>query len=461
MKVDENKPIVEIVPGDMEAYLVIPIEGNKHQFTFEELMTILASKNISMGIDEDVVREIAKKKLYGIKRLVALGREPKEGEKGYYEYLFNAECSKKPEILPDGSVNYHNMNVIESVQEGDVIAVYHPAVEGTDGFTIKGKILKAKPMKNLPPLKGKGFTPQEDGVTYCATLSGKIDKAQGRIIVSPIYEIRGDVDLNIGNIDFRGDVIIHGSIRIKTTIRSTGTITVDGIVDSEVNLVAKKDIVLKSGMMENHKSTVVTKGNLYCKFIEYSTLEVNGKIEGEAFLNCNITCGNQVVVVGKKGRLVGGVTRAVGGIIANSIGSRTDTRTEIQLGMRTEQFRRLKLLEKKIDATKLSLKRLEDEKHELKSQAEKLTQSKNSIQIKETAFLRKKIKETAVLNMDEMEMEELNLAVAISKGAVARILRKVYPGVSISIDNVTVNIKEEQVAVEFSRHGEAIRMEKL
>ena len=39
-----------------------------------------------------------------------------------------------------------------------------------------------------------------------------------RILIVPVYEIFGDVDVNTGNIDFNGDVVIHGNIKLSLII---------------------------------------------------------------------------------------------------------------------------------------------------------------------------------------------------------------------------------------------------
>ena len=39
-------------------------------------------------------------------------------------------------IREDGSVDYQSMNMVNSVQEGDVLAKYHPAVDGVPGMDV-------------------------------------------------------------------------------------------------------------------------------------------------------------------------------------------------------------------------------------------------------------------------------------------------------------------------------------
>ena len=71
-------------------------------------------------------------------------------------------------------------------------------------MTVKGTPVTAKRGRPISPLLGRGFERSEDGLTYKATISGKIEMQNNRILIVPIYEIFGDVDVNTGNIDFKG-----------------------------------------------------------------------------------------------------------------------------------------------------------------------------------------------------------------------------------------------------------------
>ena len=94
---------------------------------------------------------------YNAELLVAQGKKPVDGTDGYYEYKFDTNFDGKPKLLPDGSVDYWSVHSIESVTAGQVIAVYHPAVSGEDGMSVKGRLVPAKHGREQMPLKGQGF----------------------------------------------------------------------------------------------------------------------------------------------------------------------------------------------------------------------------------------------------------------------------------------------------------------
>ncbi len=126
--------------------------------------------------------------------------------------------------------------------------------------------------KRQLPLKGKGFERRDDN-TYVALMSGKIETQNDRVVILPVHELSGNADLSSGNIDFHGDVVIHGSVESGVIVKASGTITVDGIVEA-CTLEAGKDIILRSGMLGGNKASVKTKGSITAKFLNLPVLNV-------------------------------------------------------------------------------------------------------------------------------------------------------------------------------------------
>lgn len=88
----------------------------------------------------------------------------------------------------------------------------------------------------------------DDEVTYTASMDGKIEMQNDRIVVLPVHEVSGNAELAEGNIDFRGDIVIHGNVESGVSIRATGSITIDGVAEACM-LEAGKDIILRGGML--------------------------------------------------------------------------------------------------------------------------------------------------------------------------------------------------------------------
>ncbi len=342
-----NEPRVRISDDDMQAFLYIA-DDIKNDYDNEEIVRqFLNEKGVSYGIIEENLKELLEKQLYNREIMIAKGTQPQNGVDGYYEYKFNLDFSKKPKIRPDGTVDYWSIKMVETVEEGQVIAIYHKAYPGTDGMNVKGKMVLAKRGRDQVPLRGKGFERSEDGNIYTALINGKIEMMNGRVTILPVYEVNGDVDLSVGNIDFRGDVIIHGGVCSGVNIKATGTVTIDGIVEG-AQIEAGKDVVLRSGVMGASRASIISRGNITAKFFEYTKVHANGSIQADVFLNCKVSCGGSIVLDGKKASIVGGDVWAIESISVHTLGSDGEVKTKVRIGNDAAVVRRISILRNKI-----------------------------------------------------------------------------------------------------------------
>lgn len=458
---EKEKIQVRISYDNMEAYMKLPIPEEGENYTMDALLTALQQKGVVECIDRELLAQMIEDNIYTRELRVARGTQPVEGHDGYYEFKFNNSLDRKPKILPDGSVDYFQMHIIATVNQGEVIAEYHSCEQGQNGMNVKGAMIAAKRCKDLPPLRGKGFSRSDDGMIYYADLTGKIDFVSERLIISPVYEINGDTDLHTGNIDFAGDVLIHGAVRSGMTIRAKGSVTIEGVVES-ANIEAGRDIVLKSGLMGNSVANITTKGNLYAKFVEYANLNVSGTINAEVLLNCNVECGEKILISGTRGYLVGGNVLAIGGLETNNIGNEVGVTTHINVGAEAEVYRRLKILERKIATTTHNIELLDEKILEIDHiNAQKTLMDKPKTDPRKVSLLRMKIKENSTLQTDRLEREEIEELVRRAEGAKVVVHGTVYPGTVIRIDELYHTVNDEQGGIEFVKYTDRIRMERI
>lgn len=450
------KPKVRISYDEMEAYLLIPTPSNNDKYELSEIEEALESAGVKVGIDQTRISAMLERGLYEKEVLVAQGIQVVHGIDGFYEFNFNTTFNKIPTRREDGSVDYWSIHSVEMVEEGQVIATYTDPVEGSNGMTVKGKIVTAKKGRPLPQITGKGFTRSEDNRTYTADFTGKIEKQGNRILISQVHEVFGDVGLKTGNIDFRGDVIVHGNVPTGAVIKATGTITIDGTVEGAV-LEANKDIIIRGGMLGAGKGLVRTKGNLSAKFLEYTTVTAEGDVVTDTLMNCNITTNGKVFLKGKHASIVGGVVYAATGVEAYNFGNRYGVKTEIYAGVNMEVKKKLiyhedciREAQDMLDKINLGLKQMDET---IKASGRN---TKNDP--RKASLLRTKIVKQADLAAHMQQLNYMNEIVENAQGASVKALHDVHSGVTVGINDAVLRIKEYQYAVAFHEKDNKILM---
>lgn len=450
----EQKPMVRVTYDEMEAYMLLPEPMMDEIYDVSQLKTALNEAGVIAGVNEAKLVELISKQIYNSEVVVAQGIKPADGVDGHYDYNFNTNLDRKPVMLPDGSVDYWSVHSIEAVVAGQVIAIYHPAIEGRDGMTVKGKIITAKHGREQMPIKGKGFERMNDNLTYTASIDGKIEMQNDRIVILPVHEVYGNAELSAGNIDFRGDIVIHGTVESGVVIRATGSITVDGVVEA-CTLEAGKEIILRSGMLGGNKASVKTKGNITAKFFEFTHIECEGDLQADVLMDCDVQCQGRVILNGSRGSIIGGRIHAIRGVEVSTLGNEAEKRTEIFVGAGIEVYSRLHVLEKKIEVTQEELNKIEDGL----TQFETLQKERGvdcSADPRRTALLRAKIKDTAILASDTEEAKKLRVLAEGSRGACVSVIKEVYPGVVINIDEMKFTLKNIGRGIEFFKMPDKI-----
>ncbi len=438
---------VRLSHDDMEAYLLLPVLGKNEYYAKSDVMAALEKAKVKVGIDESVIDEMLSTEYYGKECLVAQGTLSEDGVDAYYEYMFNTKLDKRPAIRADGTVDYWTIHAIETVDEGQVIAVYHEPVDGHHGMTVCGKLIMAKRGRPLPPLMGKGFVRSEDGKTYTAAITGKIDLINGRIQILPVYEINGDVGLNTGNIDFRGDVLVHGNVTSGTTIKASGTVTVDGTAEACV-IEAGKDVILRGGFLGGYSGTIRTKGSVYAKFIEYAKIEADGFVETNSTISSDIFCRDKVFINGKHASIVGGTVYGARGVEAFNFGNVKEIHTSIRAGVLHETMVEVEMLKKQLEDDKKVISKIYTglQKFDQMAAARNVDVKNDERRV---ALLRARIAKQAEVASATDKLAHLKDLVESAKGATVRASQDVFPGVDVSIDEVLIHVKEPQHAVQY------------
>lgn len=426
----------------MTAYVLIrPPEGNGAPPNLESIVQALYSKGVVFGMDEKTIRELAESPVYNKQIKVAEGIPAINGKNGEVKFLFDAKRDAKPIIMEDGTVNYKDMDLIESVSQGQKLAEIIPPLPGRPGKNLVGTDLKAIDGKKVPLPRGRNVIVDEEGTGLFAAIDGQLMYTDGKINVYPTYEAMADVDNSTGNIKFIGNVIVRGNVLSGFEIEAGGNIEVFGVAEGAI-LRAEGDIILRRGMHGKGKGILKAGNDIVAKYIENANIEARNDIKAEAIMHCDIKCGNTLELGGKRGLLVGGTVRVGKMVDLKNLGSQMNTVTVLEVGVDPYLRERIKYL-------KSDLPNLED----------------SLLKANQAITLLNKMKQTSDLDMDKREIlakstrakffyegriQEYNKEIAeiedlLQHGATGRIRVRgsVYPGVRVAIGNSMMYIKEE------------------
>ncbi len=363
----ENQRVtINISEDKLFAFIKLPDISGQAGFSEKEIAAALRLGGVRQGVKKDVIDKIvAGQKFEEEDIVIAEGKLPTEGQDAYYEYFFKRELDHKPELNEDGSVNYANVTLFEQVEEGQVIAVYHPAVRGMYGFDVTGKLIHPKNVESIPRLMGKNIKLLDDEITYIATVTGCIEEKDGNITINKIYVVDGDVSLSSGNINFDGDVEVRGDVKPRAIIEATGNITVKGCVEAAF-LKAGHDILVKQGVLGKGMGIIEAGNDISGKYFENVKIYAEHDVRSNYLYNCNCIAMNRVEISGRKGAIVGGITSAIYGIEAAELGNKMGLKTQFDVGA-NEYFvsklrdwdTKIKDLSVKITIFKEELKKLE------------------------------------------------------------------------------------------------------
>ena len=299
--------------------------------TEDDIYSALKKRGIIYGIKREAITDMVKKRRMNEKILIAEGIPAKTGKNGWYEFFVRLDLPRIPAPLPDGGVDYVNIEAFEMVEEGQKLAVYHPAEKGVDGKNVFGEVLQAGKGVEKKLLKGKGFTIEPDGVTYISKLNGKFEYVNGKMIISNMIIVREDVTAVTGKLEVDGSVYVIGSVYSGGYISATGDIIIEQNVEAG-RLIAGGNVMIKKGSCSKNECFIEADGEVSGSFFEAANIEARGDIKANYIMNSNINTLGKVIVSGSKGMLLGGTACAVKGVDTYNLGNKSHIKTYLEIG---------------------------------------------------------------------------------------------------------------------------------
>ena len=464
VNLEVQKQIKVFVSSDeMEAKINIPVvyelDMEPYIFSRDEVLDALEKNEVKYGIEKETIDKIVEDRIYGRDIVVAHGTAPVDGVDAKFDFFFDTNLTSKPAIREDGTADYWSIHLVELVKKRQVVAKYCKAVPGKDGMTTKGKTVRCKNGRELPPITGHGFYKVDDNNLYVSNIDGKIEYTNKKIFIMPVYEIYGDVCMKTGNISFKGDVIIHGNVRKGMEVESTGTVTVDGVVEA-ADIIAEKGILIRGGVQGGKRANIISKAEINAGFIEYANVEAEGVITADSILDSTVVSHDKIIVQGPNASIVGGTAYATSGILASSVGNRHGVKTEITSGKPMNLMQEMFMLQSQVYDDKALVDKIDTalKKSALNLKNAEASQKKN---IAKMELLRAKVSKQADIARNSARLEYINMIMDKAKGATIVVEHDIFQGSVISIDGQKTTLEQKQDGVEFVETDKNLRMYSL
>lgn len=322
--------VISVEENGNKAYAYIPwVPGNA--VAKEDIYHDLERRGIVYGIRHDAIADLIDKRRMNEKVLIAEGIPAARGQDGWFEFFVRLDLPRIPAPLPDGSVDYVNIEAFEMVDEGERIVLYHPAQKGSTGTNIYGESIHAENGTEKKPLRGVGFTIAPDGVTYLSKMNGKFEFVGGRILITNMLVVREDVTAVTGKLEVDGSVHVIGSIYSGGYIKATGDIIIEHNVET-AQLIAGGNIMIKKGSCSKNDCFIEAGGEVSGSFFEAANINAGGDVKANYIMNSIINTKGRVIVAGNKAILLGGKICAIKGIDTYNLGNRLHIKTYLDIG---------------------------------------------------------------------------------------------------------------------------------
>ena len=332
--IQEIKPFCNVYKstnGMVAWLLLVPPSNPEDRVDKQTIEAVLAENRIVFGVDPAAVDYAAEENPYFTLIPVAAGTPVQPGEDGRIIDRFQREIEASVKVDSEGIADYRAINYIQSVKEGDVICDIVAPKPGVAGMRVDGAVAEPLPVKSAIVPAGKHTRISDEGDKLLADKTGHIEFEGNKFSVKILLDIPGDVDYGTGNIDYDGDVHIHGDVRATFAVKASGNVIIDGLVEA-AKIEAGGDILVSCGVLGDDNAQVICGGDLRAKYLESCTAYVGKSVFADCIMSSRVFCDDTIEVLSGRGAIIGGSMVAGNRIKSKAIGTDSGRKTELELG---------------------------------------------------------------------------------------------------------------------------------
>ncbi len=453
---------LEIADMEMKAFLTaLPPGPGGADPEFDTIVAFLEQNGVAEGIVTEAVTRFVDRPQYKLPFVVAEGIPPKNGADARIVYNFQTDPTKVKLKEVNGRVDFKELNLVQNVVEGQVLARKVAAERGEAGRTVTGKLLPAKDGKDFDFEIGKNIRISEDGMTAIAEMNGQVIISGGRLHVEPVYTVAGDVNLKTGHVLFLGTVLVKGNVEDGFEVKAAGNIEVMGSV-GKCNLDAEGDIIVHQGITGKSSGVIKAGKSVWSKFIENARVEAGELVVvSDGIINSQVFANRRIICKGKRAAIVGGKLRASEEINAKSLGSVAGMETYLEVGYDPRSKEQLVALQKRdgeITSEQgdiaLNMKTLEQQLRARRELPKDRLQAYNELKQRKVTLMSEQKKIREEIATLQSYLNQLKVQGKISASGT------VYPGVRVSVKDAMLEVRNEFKGVTFLSEGGNVKVTK-
>lgn len=325
---------VRVLDNDMTVLLELTAPQGGKAAVEADVMAALSKAGVTFGIDSAAIVQVCQQGSCK-DQVVARGLAAVHGTDTVFKELMPHVAHREAKHDQDGRIDYREHGSIVVVHAGAPLLRRIAASAGSDGYTVRGRVLGAKRGREqvfAPQLSGVEVASDDPGLLR-ATLSGQPVRVPCGVMVEPVLHLK-QVNMASGNIHFDGTVEVAGEVTQGMKIETSGDIVVNDLVEGAV-LRSGGDIRISGGVIGHAR--LHAHGSVTARFAQGSMIEAGGVITLlDTALDCELEALDQISVgsnAPEHGHLSGGTAIAMMRLSVPILGLDQGGITHVTLGV--------------------------------------------------------------------------------------------------------------------------------
>jgi uncharacterized protein (DUF342 family) len=429
---------------EMEAWICFATDA---PVPLEQLQQDLAAAGIVYGIDHFLLQDLSEAHQPGEHYRIAQGVLPESG----LEYFFSRRRERTPKRLPDGQVDFYNLETIQNVVQQQILIAKIPPHASQPGKTVTGKLLPPAAQEVPLPQAGRNVARSEADQTLRALVNGYPVLSDNVLSVETTYTLEGDVDFSVGNMTCVGNVVVTGGVKSGFSIKCAQDVIMHGVVDA-ATIDAGGMVYLYSNVFGRQKGYIRSAVDVQGIYVDATTIEAGKDIVlRRGARHSQLRAGRSVLIQGG-GHLLGGIVQAYECILSHDLGSASGVATRVEIlpsafdeGIQGQFLQHLEALLKEDSAW------LEEHRHlgfiveHVQVMRDTLHRSQTAVQALSTYFQQRRQLRTST---------SLRVGTIVATGTV-------HPGVTVCIGGAVLPITQPLTGVLFAKVEGTIHVKTL